>query len=70
MEWIKCNERMPDFDTDVLVTDGKDCYVAYRVQIGKIEYFEPTIPPLYISHSNPICWMPLPKPPNLNSSDT
>lgn len=29
MNWIKCRHRMPNYDVDVLITDGEQIVMAY-----------------------------------------
>ena len=63
MEWIKCNERMPEDSVFVLIFDGKEQCVA-RLNAGSWymnDMGAEWINGLYVTH-----WMPLPEIPNKN----
>ena len=57
-EWIKCDDKMPDFDVDVLVYDGKHIYIDYVYEEwnskGKV---------FFASLDRVTHWMPLPATP-------
>lgn len=63
--WIKCSERMPDINTDVMVTDGQTVGMAAcrRNAIG-----DKCFPVIHSGNDwygldTPTHWQPLPEPP-------
>lgn len=66
MEWIKCSERLPQYNIHVLATDGKMQWVAVRWTDGLNEYFNSYICTCCNFDEGDFkakYWMPLPEPP-------
>ena len=60
VEWIPCNERMPEAEQDVLLSfRSLDVRVGYR---ANTEGFFYVYGEEYIAFENTLAWMPLPEP--------
>lgn len=61
-EWIKCSERMPKLEQEVLCVDQFDNYEAAIYTKG---YFKESNPFFAVTAGefHPTHWMPLPEPP-------
>lgn len=59
-EWIPCNQRLPEDDVDVLVTD----YAAgmATVCVDSCGRYTDTGERFWYTSQNAIAWMPLPEP--------
>lgn len=65
MEWVKCSNKLPENDDDVLIFNPKDgigmgCFNADDIcqgQSGWESYYD------WSPYMDPIFWMPLPKEP-------
>lgn len=59
--WIKCSEKMPGFDIEVLTTDGKDIRIAVYQDMSDVDTenrWHSSLFEVKVTH-----WMPLPKQP-------
>ena len=62
MEWIKCEDKMPDNNTDCLVVDDGDvCFAHFIIGYNNIPYFNSTDD--NGEYKNVTHWMPLPEAP-------
>lgn len=67
MKWIKCSERLPEINKSILVTDGTDIWVSYRlnpdiIPTCKNSYFSCSCCNNCPQYSTDITkWMPLPE---------
>ena len=62
-QWIPVTERLPEYDSVVLVTDGEDIGTGYRYVLGKIGFTGWAVPFADIEEDDVSHWMPLPEPP-------
>ena len=61
--WIPVTERLPEYDSVVLVTDGEDVGTGYRYTLGEIGFTGWAVPFADIEEDNVSHWIPLPEPP-------
>lgn len=61
--WIPVSERLPDFDTDILMTDGKN--VGFGAYNSDSEQFEEHFVIHCFSHDDISHWSPLPPAPEV-----
>ena len=62
-QWIPVTERLPEYDSVVLVTDGEDVGTGYRYVLGKIGFTGWAVPFADIKEDDVSHWMPIPEPP-------
>lgn len=64
-DWIKCSERMPDINTDVMVTDGRGVGMAAcrRNSLGDKHFPVIHSGNDWMTLDTPTHWQPLPEPP-------
>lgn len=75
MEWIKCSERLPNDDEDVLIYDYRDGIGIGFYEYSNVSGYYEKDGSFFITnsgwevsydwarHMDPTHWMPLPKPP-------
>jgi hypothetical protein len=61
-DWVKVEDKLPDFDIKVLAIDGNQAWVAERWMNDKEDRFDPILNTINF-YSKPTHWMPLPKLP-------
>lgn len=63
-KWIKCSERMPEYFSNVLVTDGEGVEVMRLDCDGYWDsWLEPWV--VTVAREDVTHWMPLPEPPEV-----
>jgi hypothetical protein len=62
-KWIPVTERLPEYDSVVLVTNGEDVGTGYRYVLGEIGFTGWAVPFADIEEDDVSHWMPLPEPP-------
>lgn len=67
MKWIKCSEKLPEYDVEVLTINKDFTHMTVSVRFkfaSDVEYFRPTICTCCnIEDHEPAYWMPLPNQP-------
>lgn len=65
MEWIKCSDRLPEIETDVLITGllGRCRFYEIAGIFGESEHNWYAQSTANTPRFKPTHWMPLPKPP-------
>jgi hypothetical protein len=61
--WIPATERLPEYDSVVLVTDGEGVGTGYRYTLGVIGFTGWAVPFADIEEDDVSHWMPIPEPP-------
>lgn len=58
-QWVPCNERLPEEDVDVLVTNSAGGMI--NIEVDACGAYEETGERFWYTAQNPIAWMPLPE---------